>query len=174
MSERASFSIDPDASHFAIEAQTSLLPIRAGASGIEGYLEVSLDPDGLVDPGKQPAGVMTFEVRRLEKANPVYSVEIEHLLDPRNHPTVVVDLSHADELDGGRAYVASGTITLRGVTQPLEGELTVSSLTKDRIELHGTKRLDVREFGIEPPHLFALRVHPDVTVRLDVVARRAG
>jgi len=172
VSRRVRYRIDPEESRFELEARTSLLPIHAGATGIEGYVDVPVGPDGGVDDTGQPAGTMTFEIRHLEDANPVYRREIEHLLDSRRHPTVVVELEHAEPRPGG-GYRATGRLTVRGVSHPLDGELDVRFPAPDRLELHGTRTVDVRDFGVEPPNLVLWRVHPDVKVRLDVVAHRA-
>jgi polyisoprenoid-binding protein YceI len=165
------YRIDPAVSRFELEARTTLLPIHAGATGIEGYVDVPLDADGRVDDGGRAGGRMTFEIRRLEEANPVYAREIEHLLDSRRHPTVVLDLVSAEPRPGG-GYRATGLLTVRGVARPLDGELEVTFPEPGVLRLHGTRTVDVRRFGVDPPNLVLWRVHPDVTVRLEVEARR--
>ena len=185
---RARFRIDATASSLTLEVRTSLVPLHASASGIEGHLEVALLGDGAIDEREQPAGRMTFAVRRLQRANPQYALEIERLLDPRHFPDVVVDLASTQPIgpdgratspsvDGardGRVYRAEGAMTLRGVTHPLDGELVAHFPDPATIELEGERVVDVRQFGVTPPRLFALRVHPDVRVRLQVVARRSA
>lgn len=183
---RARFGIDAGASSLTLEVHTSLVTLHATATGIEGELEVALLADGAVDEREQPGGRLHFAVRRLQRANPAYALEIERLLDPRRHPEVIVDLASTEPLgpdgevvepaeDGardGRTYRAQGTMTLRGVTRPLDGVLVAHFPDPATIELEGARVVDVRQYGVTPPRLFALRVHPDVRVHLQVVARR--
>lgn len=171
MSTTVRYRIDPAASRFELEARTTLLPIHAGAAGIEGYVDVPLRDDGGVDDDGQAGGRMTFEVRRLEEANPVYAREIERLLDSRHHPTVVLDLVSAEPRPGG-GYRATGLLTVRGVARPLDGELDVTFPEPGLLRMQGSRTVDVRDFGVDPPNLVLWKVHPDVTVRLDVEARR--
>jgi len=184
---RARFRIDPGASSLTLDVHTSVVTLHAAATGIEGDLDVALMADGVVDEREQPGGRLHFAVRRLQRANPAYALEIDRLLDPRRHPEVIVDLASTEPLgpdgeavapaaDGardGRTYRAQGTMTLRGVTRPLDGVLVAQFPDPGTIELEGARVVDVRQYGVTPPRLFALRVHPDVRVHLQVVARRA-
>ncbi|HEY2429754.1 MAG TPA: hypothetical protein VGI06_12540 [Acidimicrobiales bacterium] len=38
------------------------------------------------------------------------------------------------------------------------------------VRLSGERTFDVREFGMEPPRILTLRVHPDVVVKVEIVA----
>jgi hypothetical protein len=170
LAELVRFTIDPDASRLELEAQTSLLPVRVSSSGIEGHLDVGLLADDVLDDDAHAQASMRFEIRHLQAANPLYAREIEHLLESRRHPVVAVELTGSSPLGAG-TYAAEGTISLRGVTRPLDGELVVT-FDGAVLQLVGERVIDVRELGVDPPHFLLWRVHPDVTVRLDVTARR--
>jgi hypothetical protein len=42
------------------------------------------------------------------------------------------------------------------------------------VQLQGSSRFDIREFGMEAPRMLLLRVEPEVDIRIDVVAVREG
>ena len=62
--------------------------------------------------------------------------------------------------------------TFRGVTRSYESEMTFAQLDDQTIRLEGSSTFDIRDFGMEPPRILLLRVHPDVDVRVEVVATR--
>ena len=43
----------------------------------------------------------------------------------------------------------------------------------DELRLAGSQELDVRDWGLQPPRVGLLRVHPAITVRFEAVARPA-
>jgi hypothetical protein len=55
----------------------------------------------------------------------------------------------------------------------MSGQATVS-LNDGRLRASGTLTIDVRDFGIKPPSLVLLRVHPEVEVTIDLVATLDG
>ena len=45
---------------------------------------------------------------------------------------------------------------------------------EDLVVLEGEHVFDVRDFGMEPPRIMMLKVHPEVSVRIEITAKRAG
>ena len=68
-------------------------------------------------------------------------------------------------------YRVRGDVTFKGVTRPSEDEMTVA-VDGDVIRLQGASVFDIRDFGMEPPRILMLKVAPDVTVTVDIVARK--
>ena len=60
------------------------------------------------------------------------------------------------------------------MTRPVEGEVTISVPDERSLLIEGEQVFDIREFGIEPPKILMFRVHPDVRVRIKVVAQQDG
>jgi hypothetical protein len=52
--------------------------------------------------------------------------------------------------------------------------MVIESTTGDSLQLDGEKVFDIREFGMEPPRILMLKVYPEVTVRVSIVADREG
>jgi polyisoprenoid-binding protein YceI len=65
-----------------------------------------------------------------------------------------------------------GDLTFHGVTRPVEGEVSVSLPDDRTIVIEGEQTFDIRDFGVQPPKILMLKVHPDVKVRVRVVAEQ--
>jgi polyisoprenoid-binding protein YceI len=148
----------PEKSRVIIEGRSSLHPIHSSTDGLEGFF----DPD-------TGQGRVSFAVSRLRSGNPLEEREMKRRIDARRFPTIDGVLTSYDA-----AGDATGDLTFRGVTKAVAGELTVEPVDDDTIEVSGESTFDVRDFGMQPPRVLMLRVHPDVKVRIEIVARRAG
>jgi polyisoprenoid-binding protein YceI len=67
-------------------------------------------------------------------------------------------------------YVVTGDLTFHGVTQTIEGEVTVSRPDDRTLVIEGEREFDIRDFKVDPPKILMLKVHPEVKVRIRVEA----
>jgi polyisoprenoid-binding protein YceI len=74
------------------------------------------------------------------------------------------------ETSGGR-YLVQGDLTFHGVTRPVEGELSIKA-DNGSLVLEGEQTFDIRDFGVDPPKILMLKVHPDVKVRVRAIAEQ--
>jgi polyisoprenoid-binding protein YceI len=155
----ARLRIDPERSRVVIEASSSVHPIHSEATGLEGWVDV--------DAG---AAHLALPVDRLRSGNPLEERELKRRIDARRFPSIDGDLSALTPADDAGRYVASGDVTFRGVRRTYEEEIAVEPLDGGGVRIRGRAVFDVRDFGMEPPRILLLRVHPDVTVAIDVVA----
>ena len=58
------------------------------------------------------------------------------------------------------------------MTQRYEDHVTIGVPDDSTVTVVGQSVFDIRDFKMEPPRLLMLKVHPEVTVRIDVVADR--
>ncbi|MGZ4807368.1 MAG: YceI family protein, partial [Ilumatobacteraceae bacterium] len=65
----------------------------------------------------------------------------------------------------------SGDLTFRGVARTYEDEMTVN-IDGGTLSLAGQSTFDIRDFGMEPPRILMLKVQPEVTVRVEIVAEK--
>ena len=79
-----------------------------------------------------------------------------------------------DETGVDGRYRVRGDVTFKGVTRPSEDEITLSLDGGDAIRLQGSSVFDIRDFGMEPPRILMLKVAPEVTVTVDIVAEKEG
>jgi hypothetical protein len=159
--------LDPDRSQVWIEGSSSLHPIRATASGLTGFVELALVKAGGPASSPRVAGEVRIEVDRLRSRNPVVDRETRRRIDAPRHP-LIIGTAVSSERVGEDRVALEGDIELRGVTQRVSGELTVR-VDGGRLVLEGSQRFDVRDWGLQPPRLGLVRVHPHIDVRVRLV-----
>lgn len=161
------YEIDPGSSEVWIEGSSSVHPIHAAATGLTGWVELAGAPgESLGDPGLE--GEVRIEVERLQSGNPLVDRETRRRVDARSHPEIVGTVTGADWSTAGVLFV-TGDIAFRGEVCSVTGEVTATG-EADRLVLEGSATFDVRNWGLQPPRIALLRVHPDVDVRIHVEA----
>jgi polyisoprenoid-binding protein YceI len=158
------YVVDPETAEVEITASSTLHSIRGRARRASG--EIDLAGDGTITAGR-----LEVAVRDLSWGNPLLDRETRRRIDDRSHPHiigVVVD----DEVRGD-VHHTRGSIAFHDVSRDVEGELHVELASPGAIVVRGEQRFDVRDWGLEPPRLLALKVAPDITVRIRIEARRA-
>ena len=90
--------------------------------------------------------------------------------DSRNHPLVVYRLQQLTH-ESGNDYHATGTLTIRGRTRPIETTITIE-IGDDVAHAAGSLRLDRMDYwlGIGISALF-VKIGREVAVRFDLTAR---
>ena len=156
------YTIDPATSQVWIEGSSSVHPIHATATGLTGWVEVG---DGAL------AGEVRIDVDRLKSGNALVDRETRRRIDAGRHPQIVGVVEAAERVGEGRFDVA-GTVAFRGEVRRVTGEIQFPA-DGDMLVIEGRQTFDVREWGLEPPRLGLLKVHPDVDVRIRLVARRS-
>ena len=165
------FELDPDRSEVSIAGSSSVHPINARASGLEGWLDLSMTRSG-VAATPSATGSVRIAVERLSSGNPLIDVETRRRMDAGRFPEIVGTVTGSRRLAPDRLGLA-GDIALRGEVQPVTGELAIT-LDGDELHLAGEQVFDVRAWGLKPPRIGLLRVHPEVTVHLEATAVRAS
>lgn len=170
------YELVPDESQVWIEGTSSVHPIRAVATGLTGWVELSLTKSGL-RAGSGVLGEVRVEVARLRSGNSLVDRETRRRIDAQRFPEIVGTAVASERISADRVSI-EGDIAFRGETQRVRGELAVSSPTtpegstvaERRVLLEGAQRFDVRDWGLQPPRLALLKVHPEIEVRVRLVA----
>jgi polyisoprenoid-binding protein YceI len=155
----ARYTIDPDRSQVWVEGSSSVHPIHATANGLEGWIDVD---DRGID------GEVRIEVDRLRSGNSLVDRETRRRIDARTFPEIVGTATSAEPVGEG-SYRVTGTVAFRGEERTVDGGLIVATADEVLI-VEGSHRFDVRDWGLEPPRLGLLKVHPDVDVRIHLEA----
>jgi polyisoprenoid-binding protein YceI len=164
------FRIVPERSRVWIDASSSVHPIHSETNGLEGWFEAELGERGQILGDAASHGHLELAVGRLTSGNPLLDREMKRRIDARRYPTITGELTAMEVAAEHGHYVARGEVTFRGVTRPVDGELVVS-LDNDRtVRITGQSVFDVREFDFEPPKILMLKVHPEVSVRIELIA----
>jgi polyisoprenoid-binding protein YceI len=167
----ARYRIVPERSRLEAEARSSLHPIRAETTGLEGYFEAELAGDRF-GPAVAPTGCVEIDAERLKTGNFLYDGELGRRLETRKYPRIRGEVRGVQAIDSGSRHAVRGALTFHGVTRPVEGEVRVRSVGERTVEIEGELVLDMRHFDLEPPRVLMLKVYPEVRVRGRVVAER--
>jgi polyisoprenoid-binding protein YceI len=66
---------------------------------------------------------------------------------------------------------AVGTLTVHGVSRPCSIHYRVEQVGSGALRVHGTTRIDMRDFGIDVPSYLGVRVDPGVVIQVDFSVR---
>src|SRR4051794_6612590 len=169
----ARYRIDPARSRVNIEARSSLHPIRSETDGLEGWLDLEVRGGRVEVDQLSPRGHIEFAVQKLRSGNPFEDKELQRRIDARRFPTIVGDIEAMGANGSPGTYVVAGMLTFRGVSRRYEDRVTATATDDTTLAIAGQSVFDIRDFGMEPPRMLMLKVDPHVTVRIDVIARRA-
>ena len=136
-------------------------PIHSRTEGLEGFVDLD-----------RAQGELSLAVARLRSGNPLEDRELKRRIDASRHPTIDGRLTELHETDTPGRYRVVGEITFKGVTRICEDDITFTSVDDVTMHLEGSTTFDIRDWGMQPPRILLLRVHPEVTVTLDAVAVR--
>src|SRR6516162_1782848 len=89
----ARYRIVPDRSRVIIDARSSLHPIHTETDGLEGWLELEVEPGGRVDLSAAAAGHLQLAVSRLRSGNPLEDREPRRRIDARRYPVIAGELA---------------------------------------------------------------------------------
>jgi polyisoprenoid-binding protein YceI len=162
------YRIVSDRSKLSSEAKSSVHPIHAHSRGVSGWVDAEVK-DGVLDTAQPASARIEMSTESLRADNPLVNREIQKRLDARRYPTVVAEIQQVTEGAGDR-YQVSGQLTLRQTTGPVTGWAVLVSDNDDTLEVSGEITLDVRDFQLEPPKLLGMKVHPEVTVTIQISA----
>lgn len=164
------FRVAPGRSQVWIEARSSLHPIHGEATGLEGSIEADVS-DGKLNLSDTPKIRIELPVDQLKSGKALEDKEMLRRVEARKFPTIRGEVREIRESPGG-AYHMVGDLTFHGVTRTVEGQVTMQA-SDGTITFEGEQTFDIRDFGVQPPKILMLKVHPDVKVRVRVVAEQA-
>jgi polyisoprenoid-binding protein YceI len=165
------YRIDPARSRVWIDARSNVHPIHTESNGLEGWLEL--------DPAEGHShGHLEFPVRNLKSGNVFEDRELQRRIGSRRYPTISGDLRSIKDGEDGTGHLVNGDVTFRGVTRTYEDKMTIEQIenakngagARGALKLTGQSTFDIRDFGMEPPRILMLKVDPEVTVRVEIVA----
>ncbi len=167
----ARYRILPTRSRVWIEARSNVHPIHTEAEGLEGWLDLDIT-DGKVNGDQPVLGHLEFPVVNLKSGNAFEDRELHRRIDARRFPSISGDLKSMKHTNEDADYVVRGDLTFRGVTHTYEDSMTVAIGSDGNLNLGGASTFDIRDFGMEPPRILMLKVQPEVTVRVEIVAEK--
>jgi polyisoprenoid-binding protein YceI len=164
----ARYRVVPDKSRLWAEARSSLHPVNVETAGLTGYIEAEVN--GTEVTLGAPFRV-EIDAERLRSGNGLVDGELQRRLETRKFPRVIGAVREAVARAGAR-FTLRGDLTLHGISQATDAEVTVRVVADDTIEIEGEKVIDMQDYGLTPPKLLMFRVNPEVKVRARLVAVR--
>jgi polyisoprenoid-binding protein YceI len=154
-----------------IEARSNVHPIHTEAEGLDGWLDLDIS-DGIINVDQTLLGHLEFPVENLKSGNALEDRELRRRIDSRRFPAIAGDLKGMKVTNDPAEYTVSGDLTFRGVTRTYEDSMTLGLADDRTLTLAGQSTFDIRDFGMEPPRILMLKVQPEVTVRVEIVAEK--
>ncbi|MDQ6825528.1 MAG: YceI family protein [Candidatus Eremiobacteraeota bacterium] len=164
------YDIQPE-TQVEFDGKSSVHPIHAKATGVTGFFEAEIK-DGAIAADPPPAMRFTVPVANIKSGNDMEDNEMRRLIGGPRYPNISAELKSLKSL-GQNRYTMQGEITVRGQSRTYEGEVTCVA-DAPQLTLDGQRVFDMRDFGIQPPQILFLKVYPEVTVRLHLVAKSKG
>ena len=160
------FHFDATRSCVWVDARSNLHPIRTETRGLEGWVEVTLFPDGGLDLSTPVTGELALSVNRLTSGNQLYDRELRRRMDAKKFPTITGRITSFCPTEVEDSYLVGGDLSFHGHTRNFEHDMTIDVGDRSRIEMRGDYVFDIREFGMKPPSMLMLKVYPEVAVRV--------
>ena len=168
------FEVVPDESRLWVSAHSSIHTIDSVSKGIFGFIEAEMREDGWFDTTGDTTARIEIPIQSLTTGNLIYDREMYRSVGARSHPVVTGELVFLNDTDETGRYEITGELTFRGLTRTYTDHMTLGRDASGRIRLEGACRIDLTDFSFEPPRFMMLRVHPEIDVRLLLVADPAG
>ena len=161
------YRIDPETSRVWIQGSSSVHPIHAEATGLTGWLSAEIDEGRFV--GDDITGHVEIAVELLASGNELVDRETQRRIDAKHHPLITGDITAVEAVSNDVADII-GIAGFRGENVEVSGTIGIEQ-AGNRLVLEGAQTLDVRRWGLKPPRLLVIRVHPEieVAIRLELV-----
>jgi polyisoprenoid-binding protein YceI len=168
----ARYRIEPERSQVWIDARSNVHPIHSTTDGLEGYVDLEFDSGGQVNLTESPTGKLSLAVSRLSSGNRMEDRELQKRIDARRYPSIDGVLGQVERNGADGNYRVSGDIIFRGVSCHHEDDMQIRAIDDETVQLGGSSRIDIREFGMEPPRMLMLKVEPEVDIRVEIFATK--
>lgn len=161
------YQIDPEPSRVWIQGTSSVHPIHAEATGLTGWLSAETRDGRFVDD--DITGHIEISVELLASGNDLVDRETRRRIDAKHHPLITGDITAVEAASNDVADII-GIVGFRGENVEVSGTIGIEEVG-DRLVVEGAQTLDVRRWGLKPPRLLVIKVHPEieVAIRLELV-----
>lgn len=159
------YTIVSDVSAVTFRARSTLHPVTARVHP-SGWLEAE------IAEGRFASTVISarleIPISELRSNTPLLDREAKRHLDADRHPTVTAVVEEVQAVEGATATI-TGTITVRGIDELVEGTITLNTAPSGGLLLEGEGAFDMRWWALEPPRMMMLSVDPEFDVEIRLV-----
>jgi polyisoprenoid-binding protein YceI len=169
MSVMTRFRILPDDSSILLAGKSSVHRLHGKAGSLTGTIDVEIGSDGKPDLNRPYSAELSLPATAITWGGGIYDRETRRRLDVGAHPFITACVVEAFVVEGNAGLRVRVRLTVRGQTRVIDGQARLH-VESGRLVVEGERVIDIREFGMEPPRLVMLKVDPQVTVQVRVVA----
>lgn len=148
-------------------AESSVHPIQGEAEGVEGLVEIDVEEGRLA--GAPSRMEIQLPVSALESGNALQDREMRRRIDVKKFPRIEGRSTDIRGSGDSSTFTVTGEVTFHGRTNTEENTVALS-LEDGLLRIRGRHTFDIRDYGVDPPKILMLRVHPEVTVEIDLRA----
>jgi polyisoprenoid-binding protein YceI len=161
------FTFDPEQCCVWVNARSSLHPINSETRGLRGWVEATVQPDGLLNLARPVHGELEVSADLLSSGNHLYDLELKRRIDARTYPTISGKIVSVTATASAGEYLVTGDLTFHGKTRTFAHDMIIA-VDGQAISLTGEYTFDIRQFGLKPPSMLMLKVYPEVAVRVEL------
>ena len=144
-------------------------PIHATANDVSGAIEGEVGADGMPDFDAPHRAHIRLPVEGMLSGNRLQDMEMQRRMDARKYPAIDVTIERAWLPGGDGRARASFEVSACGRSRTYEENFSMR-LDGRRLVVEGEHAFDMRDFGVSPPRFLALKVDPEVKVRMRLEA----
>ncbi|HYW25217.1 MAG TPA: YceI family protein [Terriglobales bacterium] len=165
------FIVVPGSSSIDTEVESSIHPIHGRATDLSGVVEGEFDGEGRLRFDQPHGGWVEVPVEAIRSGNRLTELEMQRRAEAGRFPMIRFEVNRAWAVNGTDRYRAAVSVTAHGRTQAFEEDF---HYRRDgaRLVLNGQHTFDMRDFGVNPPRIFTLRVEPRVRVSVRLVTEQ--
>jgi polyisoprenoid-binding protein YceI len=153
------------------EVHSSIHPIHAKSSELTGVIEGDFDETGHPRLDSPHRGKVRVTVESIRSGSRLNDMEMQRRAEVGRYPTISFEIGRVMSAGDGQ-YRGSITVTAHGRTRTVQNEFAMR-VDGRQLTATGQHTFDMRDFGMQPPRIFSLRVSPEVRVKVRLVAEEA-
>lgn len=153
------------------EVRSSIHPIHAKSNELTGVIEGDFDDTGRPQLDAPHRGRVRVTVESIRSGSRLNDMEMQRRAEVGRYPTITFEIGGVMSAGDGQ-YRGSITVTAHGRTRTVQNDFAMKVDGK-RLTAIGQHTFDMRDFGMQPPRIFSLRVSPEVRVKVRLEAEEA-
>lgn len=165
------FDLVPGACEVFVRARTNVNTVTMATTDVVGHLDADTTPAGVFLAITVPWCRIELPVASLHSSNPLYDWEGRRHFDADRYPLIAAELVRAIPAGAGR-HAVTWRLTFHGTARDLDCTLVARAIDEDSILVEGESGFDVRDWGVQPGGLLAIRVHPEASFAVHLLAHR--
>lgn len=159
----------PGRSEVETEVRSSVHPIHAKSTELKGTISGEFDDQGAPRLDMPHGGRVEIPVSTIRSGNRLNDMEMQRRAEVSRYPSITFEVGEVTSLGGQGRYRGSVKVSARGQTRTVQAEFALA-VDGGSLRLEGEHTFDMRDFGMNPPRIFTLKVEPEVRVRVRLLA----